>query len=101
MPTAAERYAAAMARGKDERTRLGAFSREYVFGLDDFQFRACRALEDGKGVLVAAPTGSGKTVVGEFAIHLALSSTPRPSRRCRTRSTTTSSSDTGPRASDF
>ena len=34
--------------------------------------RACRALEDGRGVLVAAPTGSGKTVVGEFAVHLAL-----------------------------
>ena len=33
---------------------------------------ACRALESGRGVLVAAPTGSGKTVVGEFAIHLAL-----------------------------
>jgi ATP-dependent RNA helicase HelY len=72
MPTAAERYATAMARGRDERTRLGAFSGEYVFGLDDYQIRACRALEDGHGVLVAAPTGSGKTVVGEFAIHLAL-----------------------------
>ncbi len=34
--------------------------------------RACRALEDGHGVLVAAPTGSGKTLVGEFAVHLAL-----------------------------
>ena len=29
-------------------------------------------MEEGKGVLVAAPTGSGKTVVGEFAVHLAL-----------------------------
>ena len=34
--------------------------------------RACRALEDGQGVLVAAPTGAGKTVVGEFAVHLGL-----------------------------
>ncbi|HET9657679.1 MAG TPA: DEAD/DEAH box helicase, partial [Kineosporiaceae bacterium] len=42
------------------------------FELDDFQVRACRALLDGRGVLVAAPTGSGKTVVGEFAVHLAL-----------------------------
>ena len=33
---------------------------------------ACRALGAGRGVLVAAPTGSGKTVVGEFAVHLAL-----------------------------
>ena len=34
--------------------------------------RACEALEGGDGVLVAAPTGSGKTIVGEFAVHLAL-----------------------------
>ncbi|MCW2492239.1 MAG: helY, partial [Frankiales bacterium] len=42
------------------------------FDLDDFQVQACQSLEDGYGVLVCAPTGSGKTVVGEFAIHLAL-----------------------------
>jgi len=40
--------------------------------LDDFQVEACVALERGSGVLVAAPTGAGKTVVGEFAVHLAL-----------------------------
>src|SRR5690606_37907221 len=50
----------------------------YPFGLDDFQVRACREIEDGNGVLVAAPTGSGKTVVGEFAVHLAL----REGRKC-------------------
>jgi len=44
----------------------------YEFGLDPFQIEACQALEAGKGVLVAAPTGSGKTIVGEFAVHLAL-----------------------------
>jgi ATP-dependent RNA helicase HelY len=44
----------------------------YDFELDPFQLEACRALEDGQGVLVAAPTGSGKTVVGEFGVHLAL-----------------------------
>ncbi len=38
----------------------------------DFQQRACQALENGHGVLVCAPTGAGKTVVGEFAVHLAL-----------------------------
>ncbi|MEO6882234.1 MAG: DEAD/DEAH box helicase [Mycobacteriaceae bacterium] len=40
--------------------------------LDPFQVQACTALEDGHGVLVCAPTGAGKTVVGEFAVHLAL-----------------------------
>ena len=44
----------------------------YDFPLDDFQTRACREIEAGRGVLVAAPTGSGKTIVGEFAVHLAL-----------------------------
>jgi ATP-dependent RNA helicase HelY len=48
------------------------FQRLYTFELDPFQLEACRALEGGQGVLVAAPTGSGKTVVGEFAVHLAL-----------------------------
>ncbi|HVW80213.1 MAG TPA: DEAD/DEAH box helicase [Mycobacteriales bacterium] len=44
----------------------------YPFDLDAFQRRACEALEGGHGVLVAAPTGAGKTVVGEFAVHLAI-----------------------------
>ncbi|MGI8433273.1 MAG: DEAD/DEAH box helicase [Nocardioidaceae bacterium] len=48
------------------------FTRLYEFRLDPFQMEACRSLEAGRGVLVAAPTGSGKTVVGEFAVHLAV-----------------------------
>ncbi|MDC5697438.1 DEAD/DEAH box helicase [Intrasporangium calvum] len=51
---------------------LREFTAELDFPLDDFQVEACRAVEDGRGVLVAAPTGAGKTVVGEFAVHLAL-----------------------------
>ncbi|MEZ5092630.1 DEAD/DEAH box helicase [Nocardioides sp.] len=51
---------------------LHEFTGRYTFPLDDFQLRACREIEEGRGVLVAAPTGSGKTVVGEFAVHLAL-----------------------------
>src|SRR5680860_1276843 len=48
------------------------FAKLYSFPLDDFQVRACQEIEEGRGVLVAAPTGSGKTIVGEFAVHLAL-----------------------------
>jgi ATP-dependent RNA helicase HelY len=51
---------------------LIAFQALYDFSFDPFQLDACRALNSGHGVLLAAPTGSGKTVVGEFAVHLAL-----------------------------
>jgi ATP-dependent RNA helicase HelY len=51
---------------------VAEFRALYEFKLDEFQLRACAALEDGHQVLVAAPTGSGKTLVGEFAVHLAL-----------------------------
>jgi len=66
----AERYARAK-RNKQPQSLID-FLALLEFGLDDFQEASCRALADGKGVLVAAPTGAGKTVVGEFAIHLAL-----------------------------
>ncbi|MFZ0324976.1 MAG: DEAD/DEAH box helicase [Actinomycetes bacterium] len=72
MSTPAERFAAAQERQRADATQLARFAEQYPFGLDEFQLDAARALEDGQGVLVAAPTGSGKTVVGEFAIHLAL-----------------------------
>ncbi|WP_329575069.1 DEAD/DEAH box helicase [Streptomyces sp. NBC_01361] len=68
----AERYAAARKRAAEQATALADFREMYDFGLDPFQIEACQALETGKGVLVAAPTGSGKTIVGEFAVHLAL-----------------------------
>ena len=44
----------------------------YGFPLDDFQLRALDALDEGQSVLVAAPTGSGKTVVAEYAIDVAI-----------------------------
>ena len=51
---------------------LASFRALYDFDFDDFQVAACGALGAGSGVLVAAPTGSGKTVIGEYAVHLAL-----------------------------
>ncbi|MET0693114.1 MAG: DEAD/DEAH box helicase, partial [Propionibacteriaceae bacterium] len=52
--------------------QLSAFSDAYGFVFDDYQREACAHLESGSGVLVAAPTGAGKTIVGEFAVFLAL-----------------------------
>lgn len=54
-------------------THLDHFRALKPFPLDDFQVEACAAVEQDRGVLVCAPTGSGKTVVGEFAVSLALS----------------------------
>ena len=71
-PTPAERYQQARERADHERSQLGAFSRTLEFELDPFQVEGCQALERGQGVLVAAPTGAGKTIVGEFAVHLAI-----------------------------
>ena len=69
MSSPAERYA--RFRAEQPNPVLADFRALYDFPLDDFQVRACAALEAGDGVLVAAPTGSGKTIVGEFAVHLA------------------------------
>jgi ATP-dependent RNA helicase HelY len=70
MSTPAERYAAAKLRGQHPITT--DFLLTFDFEFDPFQISACHAVEDGKGVLVAAPTGAGKTVVGEFAAYFAL-----------------------------
>ncbi len=45
----------------------------FPFKLDRFQLEAIAALNSGKSVVVCAPTGSGKTLIGEYAIHRALS----------------------------
>src|ERR1700759_330628 len=70
MSSPAERYAAARRRGAHP--ALADFASGLDFELDPFQVEACEALDDGAGVLVCAPTGAGKTVVGEFAVHKAL-----------------------------
>src|SRR5258708_2579468 len=70
----ADRYAAYMRSIQTDHPERAAFEALYDFEFGDSQLEACRALADGHGVLLAAPTGSGKTVVGEFAVHLALAS---------------------------
>ncbi|KRE78501.1 DEAD/DEAH box helicase [Arthrobacter sp. Soil763] len=67
-----ERYRASAERAAEAKTYLGGFTRSLAFELDPFQREACLSLQAGRGVLVAAPTGAGKTIVGEFAIYLAL-----------------------------
>ncbi|MBP3036390.1 DEAD/DEAH box helicase [Arthrobacter sp. zg-ZUI100] len=72
MTSPSERYLAAKERAEHSKTSLGVFEQQLGFDLDPFQSEACRAVEAGRGVLVAAPTGAGKTVVGEFAVYRAL-----------------------------
>ncbi len=57
---------------------VAEFARDYPFGLDPYQVEGCEALVQGHGVLVAAPTGAGKTVVGEFAVWMGI----QESRKC-------------------
>ena len=52
--------------------RRRRFEDQRGFPLDPFQHQALDAIDAGRSVLVAAPTGSGKTVVGEYAIEVAL-----------------------------
>ncbi|HEX5858883.1 MAG TPA: DEAD/DEAH box helicase [Microbacterium sp.] len=70
LPSPAERFAAANESRRHPIT--ASFAASQRFELDPFQIEACRALEEGRSVLVAAPTGAGKTIVGEFAVHLAM-----------------------------
>lgn len=56
---------------------IDQFAGSYPFPLDAFQRDAIRTLLGGDSVMVAAPTGSGKTIVAEFGIHHALRGTGR------------------------
>ena len=66
----AERFA--RAKQSRKHSAVSEFTELLNFPLDPFQEQACQALAEGNGVLVAAPTGAGKTIVGEFAIHQAI-----------------------------
>ncbi len=73
-PTGAEAGPSGPVTGPDTtgpQTALDAFAARVGYPLDAFQRTACERLEEGRSVLVAAPTGSGKTTVAEFAVYLA------------------------------
>ena len=70
LPSPAEAYA--QFRSRQVSPLLAAFADGYGFAFDDYQREACAHVEAGSGVLVAAPTGAGKTIVGEFAVYLGL-----------------------------
>src|SRR5258708_1356495 len=53
-------------------SRIDAFRRTVPFELDPFQVDAIEQLGTHQGVLVSAPTSSGKTVVADYAIFEAL-----------------------------
>ncbi|MEY4102578.1 MAG: hypothetical protein RIR88_712 [Actinomycetota bacterium] len=69
----AERYAQSKLRSQTP--LVSEFRSKRAFDLDPFQVAAASVLEAGNSVLVAAPTGAGKTVVAEFAVFLTMSST--------------------------
>src|SRR5919199_5263162 len=50
---------------------VAEFTASQPYSLDDFQLEAIRALANRHSVLVAAPTGTGKTIVGEFGVFMA------------------------------
>lgn len=50
---------------------------DFEFKLDDFQLEAVEHINNGKSVVVCAPTGAGKTVIAEHAIHKAISENKR------------------------
>ena len=66
----AERYAAA--KSKTQHPLVEQFAALQQFDLDPFQREACGVIERGNSVLVAAPTGAGKTIIAEFAIFKAM-----------------------------
>lgn len=70
-PSPSQRYEAFRNSRRRRNSVAERFAATLPFDLDDFQQQANEALESDHNVLVAAPTGAGKTIVADFAIYLA------------------------------
>ena len=70
--SAAQRYAAYKAEAKAASSLRARWVSTLSFTPDPFQIQALDAVEAGSSVLVAAPTGAGKTIVGQFGAYVAL-----------------------------
>src|SRR5215469_14877978 len=57
-----------VAAGQQTPAEISAFAARYPFPLDPFQLEAITHLTEDRSVMVAAPTGTGKTLVAEYAI---------------------------------
>ena len=71
LPSPSQRYQAFRRSQERRKSVAEQFARTLPFKLDEFQRQANEALEADRNVLVAAPTGAGKTIVADFAIYLA------------------------------
>lgn len=71
LPSPSQRYQAFRRSQERRKSVAEQFARTLPFELDEFQRQANEALEADCNVLVAAPTGAGKTIVADFAIYLA------------------------------
>ncbi len=63
-----DEHVAAEHETHETHTEIDAFVARYPFPLDPFQLEAIAHLAQGRSVMVAAPTGTGKTLVAEYAI---------------------------------
>ena len=70
-PSPSQRYQTFRRSQERRKSVAEQFARTLPFELDEFQRQANEALEADRNVLVAAPTGAGKTIVADFAIYLA------------------------------
>ena len=70
MVSAAERYSKFKRKQLNQNVGVDSFLSTIEIVPDDFQLTAFNSIEHNRSVLVAAPTGSGKTLIAEFGIFV-------------------------------